>query len=45
MELHRRIRRLRCLAVRAVFIALAGIGLAQPLAAAGDEPTVCLRLQ
>ena len=40
MELHRRPRRLQCLAVRSVFIALAGIGLAQPLAAAGDEPTI-----
>ena len=40
MELHRRSRRLQCLAVRSVFIALAGIGLAQPLAAAGDEPTI-----
>ncbi len=38
MELHRRTRRLQCLADRAVFIALAGIGLTQPVAAAGDEP-------
>ena len=40
MEFHRRTRRLQDLAIRAVFIALAGIGLAQPAAAAGDEPTI-----
>ena len=40
MELHRRTRRLQYLAVRVVFIALAGIGLAQPVAAAGDEPAI-----
>lgn len=40
MEFHRRTRRLQCLAVRAVFIALAGIGLAQPVAAGDGEPTI-----
>jgi hypothetical protein len=40
MELHRRTRRLQHLAIRAVFIALAGIGLARPVAAAGDDPTI-----
>ena len=38
MEFHRRTRRLRHLAIRAIFIALAGIGLAQPVAAASDQP-------
>ena len=40
MEIQHRTRRLQHLAIRAVFIALAGIGLAQPAAAAGDEPTI-----
>jgi hypothetical protein len=40
MEFHRRTRRLQHLAIRAVFIALAGIGLTQPVAAAGDQPTI-----
>jgi hypothetical protein len=39
MDLHRQTHRLRRLAIRAVFIALAGVDLAQPAAAAGDEPT------
>jgi hypothetical protein len=40
MELHRRTRRLQHLTIGAIFIALAGIGRAQPLAAAGDKPTI-----
>ena len=40
MELHRRPRHLQHLAIRAVLIALTGIGLAQPVAVAGEEPTI-----
>jgi hypothetical protein len=40
MALHRRTRRLQHLAIGAIFIAIAGIGRAQPVAAAGDEPTI-----
>jgi hypothetical protein len=40
VELHHRTRRLQKLAGRAVFVALAGISLAQAVAAASDEPRI-----